>query len=138
MEFTLTDPVMECNQGAFHLKISKQGHEAMRINEECADTIGIQTMTTCLWATNDDYLARIRRLHTDASIIDMLGMPSNNSRRIFRIIFKGRISLVSAELRIVGNHSGVSITRVMFILFDNHSSTGNGHHEHTAILTEPS
>jgi len=73
-KFTLTDPVMECNQGAFHLKISKQGHgEAMRINEECADTISIQTMTTMLMGyKRPDYLARIRRLHTDASIIDML------------------------------------------------------------------
>lgn len=73
-KFMLTDPIMECNQGSFLLKISKDGHgEAIRIAEPCGDKISIQTMTTMLMGyKRPDYLAKIGRLQADESIIDML------------------------------------------------------------------
>lgn len=68
------DPIMECNQGSFHLKISKEGRgEAIRIKEKCQDEASIQTITTMLMGyKRPDYLAKIGRLHTDAKTIDML------------------------------------------------------------------
>lgn len=72
--FTLTDPIMECNQGSFLLKISKDGRgEATKISEPCSDKISIQTMTTMLMGyKRPDYLSRIGRLHASDEIIDML------------------------------------------------------------------
>ncbi len=72
--FTLTDPIMECNQGSFLLKISKDGRaEAVRIAEQCPDSISIQTMTTMLMGyKRPDYLSRIGRLKAEAATIDML------------------------------------------------------------------
>lgn len=72
--FTLTDPVMECNQGAFLLKISREGKGwAERISQPCQDQISIQTMTTMLMGyKRPDYLARIGRLKAGEHIIDML------------------------------------------------------------------
>ena len=59
--FTLTDPILECNQGAFRLCISQNGQ------------ISIQTMTTMLMGyKRPDYLARIGRLNADEATIDML------------------------------------------------------------------
>lgn len=72
--FKLTDPIMECNQGSFLLKISKDGHgEAIRTTEPCSDQISIQTITTMLMGyKRPDYLAKIGRLQTSGTIIDML------------------------------------------------------------------
>ena len=72
--FTLTDPIMECNQGSFLLTISRDGKgEATRIAEQCRDSISIQTMTTMLMGyKRPDYLARIGRLQADEETIDML------------------------------------------------------------------
>ena len=74
MAFTLTDPIMECNQGSFLLRISKTGKANVeRIAEPCPDKISIQTMTTMLMGyKRPDYLAKIGRLQTSAEIIDML------------------------------------------------------------------
>ena len=53
-KFTLTDPIMECNQGTFLLEISRDGHgEVTRISEKCEDVISIQTMTTMLMGYKD-------------------------------------------------------------------------------------
>lgn len=72
--FTLTDPIMECNQGTFTLKISKDGHgKAVKTSVPCKDSISIQTMTTMLMGyKRPDYLAKIGRLQADESTIDML------------------------------------------------------------------
>lgn len=72
--FVLTDPIMACNQGAFHLHIDKTGKgTAERISEKCSDTISIQTMTTMLMGyKRPDYLAKIGRITTTEAIIDML------------------------------------------------------------------
>lgn len=72
--FTLSDPIMECNQGSFLLRISRDGcGEATRISEPCSDKISIQTMTTMLMGyKRPDYLAKIGRLQADGSVIDML------------------------------------------------------------------
>ena len=73
-KFTLTDPIMECNQGTFMLEIYRDGHgEVTRITEKCEDTISIQTMTTMLMGyKRPDYLAKIGRLHASGAVIDML------------------------------------------------------------------
>lgn len=73
-KFTLTDPIMKCNQGSFMLKISKDGHgEAVKITEPCIDQISIQTMTTMLMGyKRPDYLARIGRIQAKETVIDML------------------------------------------------------------------
>ena len=72
--FTLIDPIMECNQGSFLLRISEDGKgEAQRIAEKCADEISIQTMTTMLMGyKSPDYLAKIGRIKADEKTIDML------------------------------------------------------------------
>ncbi|MGI5894814.1 MAG: GNAT family N-acetyltransferase [Candidatus Merdivicinus sp.] len=73
-KFTLTDPIMECNQGTFLLQISKSGKgEARKIPEVCSTQISIQTMTTMLMGyKRPHYLAKIGRLNADAEIINML------------------------------------------------------------------
>lgn len=73
-KFTLTDPIMECNQGTFLLKISKNGYgKATRIYEQCSDKISIQTMTTMLMGYKRPYyLLKIGRICTNETIIDML------------------------------------------------------------------
>ena len=73
-KFTLTDPIMECNQGTFLLTIAKDGRgQAIRVAEPCADTISIQTMTTMLMGyKRPDYLAKIGRIQASDAIIDML------------------------------------------------------------------
>lgn len=73
-KFMLTDPIMECNQGTFLLKISKDGHGTVtKVSEECSDKVSIQTMTTMFMGyKRPDYLAKIGRLQADGSIIDML------------------------------------------------------------------
>lgn len=72
--FTLSDPIMECNQGVFLLKIDENGKgEAVKIHDECEDTINIQTMTTMLMGyKRPDYLARIGRIVATEATIDML------------------------------------------------------------------
>ncbi len=72
--FTMTDPIMECNQGSFILKISKNGNGTVsKISEQCTDRISIQTMTTMLMGyKRPDYLAKIGRIYTDENTIDML------------------------------------------------------------------
>lgn len=72
--FTMTDPIMDCNQGSFLLKIARNGRgEAVRITEKCEDKISIQMMTTMLMGyKRPDYLAKIGRLQTNESVIDML------------------------------------------------------------------
>lgn len=72
--FSMTDPIMECNQGSFLLKISKDGKgEAIKISEQCTDKINIQTMTTMLLGyKRPDYLAKIGRIQASGETIDML------------------------------------------------------------------
>lgn len=72
--FTLLDPIMECNQGSFCLKIDKNGKgTATPISEECPDQITIQTMTTMLMGYKRPcYLAKVGRLNTSEAIIDLL------------------------------------------------------------------
>lgn len=72
--FTLSDPIMDCNQGTFLLKIDESGKgEAIKTSGKCADTISIQTMTTMLMGyKRPDYLARIGRIKADERTIDML------------------------------------------------------------------
>lgn len=72
--FMLSDPIMECNQGTFLLKIDKNGKgEAIRIRDKCTDSISIQTMTTMLMGyKRPDYLARIGRIIAKEDSIDML------------------------------------------------------------------
>lgn len=73
-KFQLTDPIMECNQGTFILKIDENGRgEATKTPDECEDTISIQTMTTMLMGyKRPEYLARIGRLTANEATIDML------------------------------------------------------------------
>lgn len=73
-EFTLSDPIMECNQGAFRLEISRSGRgHVERIPGPCPDSISIQTMTTMLMGyKRPDYLAKIGRIHASEASIDML------------------------------------------------------------------
>ena len=70
----MTDPIMECNQGNFLLRISKEGKgKAVKTTEQCSDKIRIQTMTTMLMGYNrPDYLSKIGRIQADEAIIDML------------------------------------------------------------------
>lgn len=72
--FTMADPIMDCNQGSFLLKISKDGKgEATKISEQCSDKISIQTMTTMLMGyKRPDYLSKIGRIQTSGEFIDML------------------------------------------------------------------
>jgi len=72
--FTLVDPIMECNQGMFLLKIGQNGQgNAVRVSGGCQDSISIQTMTTMLMGyKRPDYLARLGRLKADTNVIDML------------------------------------------------------------------
>ena len=74
LHFIIDDPIMECNQGSFLLKISKDGRgTAVKISEPCADSISIQTMTTMLMGyKRPDYLAKIGRVHAGGETIDML------------------------------------------------------------------
>lgn len=73
-KFTLTDPILDCNQGTFLLGISREGQgQVERISQPCADTVSIQTMTTMLMGyKRPDYLAKIGRLPAAPNIIDML------------------------------------------------------------------
>ena len=73
-KFTLTDPIMNCNQGTFLLKIDKNGcGKATKINELCKDKISIQTMTTMLMGyKRPAYLSKIGRIYASSSIINML------------------------------------------------------------------
>lgn len=73
-KFTLTDPMMECNQGTFLMEIDKNGKgKAKKISEKCSDSISIQTMTTMLMGYKQpEYLARIGRIVADDDTIDML------------------------------------------------------------------
>lgn len=72
--FLLSDPIMECNQGVFLLKIDENGKgEATKTSQKCLDTISIQTMTTMLMGyKRPDYLARIGRIIANEATIDML------------------------------------------------------------------
>lgn len=73
-KFLLSDPIMDCNQGTFILKIDKNGKgETVKTSDKCEDTISIQTMTTMLMGyKRPDYLARIGRIHASEDTIDML------------------------------------------------------------------
>lgn len=73
-KFLLSDPIMECNQGAFVLSIDKNGKgEAKKVTGKCTDAISIQTMTTMLMGyKRPDYLARIGRIIASEDTIDML------------------------------------------------------------------
>lgn len=72
--FSLSDPILECNQGTFLLEIDKNGHaQASRLTEPAEDAISIQTMTTMLMGyKRPAYLAKIGRLHAASSTIEML------------------------------------------------------------------
>ena len=72
--FTLSDPILNGNQGTFQLKISKEGKgKAVKIKGTATDEISIQTMTTMLLGyKRPDYLAKIGRLKTKEETIDML------------------------------------------------------------------
>lgn len=73
-KFTLTDPIMSCNQASFLLKIEKDGNaKATRINEKCTDIVSIQTMTTMLMGyKRPSYLSKIGRITTNKELINML------------------------------------------------------------------
>lgn len=73
-KFSLTDPMLDYNQGVFELKISKEGRgEAVKTSGNCRDEISIQTMTAMLMGyKRPDYLAQIGRLKADEKTIDML------------------------------------------------------------------
>lgn len=73
-KFLLSDPIMDCNQGTFLLKIDVNGRgEAVKISDKGVDTISIQTMTTMLMGyKRPDYLARIGRIIASEATIDML------------------------------------------------------------------
>lgn len=73
-KFLLSDPIMECNQGTFILKIDKNGRgQAVKTSDKCTDAISIQTMTTMLMGyKRPDYLARIGRIVASETTIDML------------------------------------------------------------------
>lgn len=73
-KFTLSDPIMECNQGTFCLQIEKNGRGmATKITDKCTDAINIQTMTTMLMGyKRPDYLARIGRIKAKDSTIELL------------------------------------------------------------------
>lgn len=89
-KFRLVDPIMECNQGNFHLIISRDGHgQVMRIMEPCEDTINIQTMTTMLMATNArNILQRLDVFRQQSGRLICLRMRSSSRLRIYQIIFK--------------------------------------------------
>ena len=72
--FAMTDPIMECNQGSFLLRISKDGKgKAVKISQKCSDKISIQTMTTMLMGyKRPDYLYKIGRIQAGEETIDML------------------------------------------------------------------
>lgn len=72
--FSMTDPIMECNQGTFLLKISKEGKgEAVKVSQPCSDTISIQTMTAMLMGyKRPNYLSKIGRIQAGKDKIDML------------------------------------------------------------------
>ena len=72
--FSMTDPILECNQGSFLLKIAPDGKgTATPIAEPCADKISIQTMTTMLMGyKRPAYLAKIGRLQAAEETIGML------------------------------------------------------------------
>lgn len=72
--FTLSDPIMTCNQGPFLLEINKDGKgKATKTPDKCEDKINIQTMTTMLMGyKRPDYLARIGRITANEATIDML------------------------------------------------------------------
>lgn len=72
--FMLSDPIMECNQGAYLLQIDKDGKgSAIKMVATYTDSITIQTMTTMLLGyKRPDYLARIGRIVASESTIDML------------------------------------------------------------------
>lgn len=73
-KFLLSDPIMDCNQGSFLLRIDETGKgEAVKINDKSTDSVSIQTMTTMLMGyKRPDYLSRIGRIKADEDIIDML------------------------------------------------------------------
>jgi predicted acetyltransferase len=72
--FSMTDPILECNQGTFLLKISREGRgEVTRIAGGSDDKVSIQTMTTMLMGyKRPDYLSKIGRLQAGEETIDML------------------------------------------------------------------
>ena len=73
-KFRLVDPIMECNQGNFHLIISRDGQgQVMRIMEPSEDTINIQTMTTMLMGyKRPEYLAKNGSIQAAECTIEML------------------------------------------------------------------
>ena len=72
--FTLTDPLLDWNQGTFTLSISKDGvGSAVRSEKKSGDQTDIQTMVTMLLGyKRPDYLHRIGRISCSAQTIDML------------------------------------------------------------------
>lgn len=73
-EFTLSDPMMDCNRGGFVLTIDQNGQgKVERTGKAGKDRISIQTMTTMLMGyKRPNYLAKIGRLTANEAIIDML------------------------------------------------------------------
>lgn len=73
-KFTLSDPIMEENQGTFILTIDKNGKAvANKVSGKSDDTISIQTMTTLLMGyKRPEYLAKIGRIKADKKTIEML------------------------------------------------------------------
>lgn len=72
--FTLDDPMLSWNQGAFTLRITAEGKgEVIRASEKSNDKIDIQTMTTMLLGyKRPDYLHKIGRISCKPETVDML------------------------------------------------------------------
>lgn len=72
--FTMDDPILACNQGAFTLRITHDGKgEIKRTTERTSDRIDIKTMTTMLLGyKRPDYLYKIGRLECSTETLDML------------------------------------------------------------------
>ena len=72
--FTLDDPLLAWNQGAFTLRITPDGKgQVVRTTERSSDKIDIQTMTTMLLGyKRPDYLQKIGRISCGPETVDML------------------------------------------------------------------
>lgn len=72
--FKLSDPIMECNECTFFLKIDNNGQASVeKRHNEVLDCIDIQTMTTMLMGyKRPSYLKKIGRIVASDKTIDML------------------------------------------------------------------
>ena len=72
--FTLKDPMLPWNQGAFELTIDNQGKATVgRLSKKTRDSVDIQTMTTMLLGYKSPYyLHKIGRLECSEETVNML------------------------------------------------------------------